>query len=327
MLSLSKRINLSPNDISTSDTLSLVEVFNVHNSSTYNILPVKTNQSDVLKQKNMRTTIILCLGLLMASLPVRAQNIYNQTDDESSLYASTKQVNQFIRRFNGEENFKGERLYPKDKKYRNQGLRKTYLTNLFDLSNSSLQAQKKAFISQVNSSSRPEYFDFYGGNWFAEVSAKFLFNGRMENVVMFLKLEKETGGYKWSYSGVYAGFFESYFKTTPPEKTKFIHPMSHEVDFMSLRKVFKNSKKIEHYAHDDYSPDYLSLFFYEIKKGKLVFQSITEVKFHVFQINNWYFEMKYFNRKGDNTGWLISNLIKIPEKDKASLIKSISHEN
>ncbi|NJO92403.1 MAG: hypothetical protein HC831_28115 [Chloroflexia bacterium] len=58
-----------------------------------------------------------------------------------------------------------------------------------------------------------------------------------------------------------------------------------------------------------------------------MFQSVEDVKFHVFQINNWYFEMQYFNRKGDNTGWLISNLIKIPEKDKASLIKSISHEN
>jgi hypothetical protein len=275
----------------------------------------------------MRTTIITCLGILLVFSSAQAQSIYNQTEDESSLYASTKQVNQFIRRFNGEEDFKGERLYPKDKKYRNQGLRKTYLNNLFDFENSSLQSSKKEFISQINSGSRPEYFDFYGGRWFAEVSAKFLFNGKEEDVVMFLKLEKETGGYKWSFTGIYARFFEQQFKTSPPTKTKFIHPMSHEVDFMSLRKVFKNSNKIEHYAHKDYSPDYLSLFFYEIKRGKLTFQSITNVKFHVFQINNWYFEMQYFNRKGDNTGWLISNLVKIPEKDKASLIKTISHEN
>ena len=173
----------------------------------------------------MRVLILVCLGLLLANPSSQGQNIYNQTDDESSLYASTKQVNQFIRRFNGEEDFKGKRLYPKDKKYRDVGLRKTYLINLFDGQNSSLNASKNDFVSQVNSSSRPEFFDFYGGDWFAEVSAKFLFNGRVEDVVMFFKLEKQTGGYKWSYSGVYASFFEQPFQTTPPEKTKFIHPI------------------------------------------------------------------------------------------------------
>jgi len=274
----------------------------------------------------MRTLILICFGLLLFP-SAQGQNIYNQTEDESSLYAATKQVNQFIRRFNGEEDFKGKRLYPKDKKYRDVGLRKTYLTNLFNSQNSSLLASKSEFIKQVNSNSRPEFFDFYGEDWFAEVSAKFVFNGKVQDVVMFFRLEKQTGGYKWSYSGVYASFLEQPFKTSPPDGTKFIHPMSHEIDFMSLRKVFRNSKKIEHYAHKNFTPDYLSLFFYEIKRGKLVFQSVTNVKFHVFQIKNWYFEMQYYNRKGDNTGWLVSNLVKIPEKDKASLIKSISHEN
>lgn len=275
----------------------------------------------------MRLKTLFLLGLLLACHWVQGQNIYNETESESSLYAATKQVNQFIRRFNGEENFKGKRLYPKDKKYRDINLRKTYLDILFNNENSSLNPLKVQFIKQVNSASYPEYFDFYGGDWFAEVSAKFLFNGKVKDVIMYFKLEKQSGGYKWSYSGVYASFFEAPFKTTPPDGVKFIHPMSHEIDFMSLRKVFKNSKKIEHYAHKKFKPDYLSLFFYEIKRGKLVFQSVNNVKFHVFQIKNWYFEMQYFNRTGENTGWLVSNLVKIPEKDKASLIKSISHEN
>lgn len=250
----------------------------------------------------------------------------NQAEDESSLYASTKQVNQFIRRFNGEEDLYGKRLYSKDKKYRDNSLRKRYIPDLFDQENSNLKPLQKEFLSSVNSNSNPQYFDFYGGNWFAEVSAKFIFYGKEQDVVMYFKIEKETGGYKWSYASVYASFFEEQFKTSPPTETKFIHPMSHEIDFMSLRKVFKNYKKIEHYAEKDYSPDFLSLFFYEVKRGNLVFQSVTEVKFHIFQIQDWYFEMQYFNRKGDNTGWLISNLIKIPEKDKASLIKTINHE-
>lgn len=277
----------------------------------------------------MRTLIIILVGILFLDTYVAAQSINNQAEDESDLYASTKQVNQFIRRFNGEEDLYGKRLYPKDKKYRNASLRKRYLQDLFNKQNSNLNSLKNQFIDDVNSKNYPLYFDFYGGKWYAEVTAKFLFHGKSEDVIMFFKMEKETGGYKWSFSGVYASFFEQQFKTSPPSVNKFIHPMSHEIDFMSLRKAFQNYKKMEHYTHKDFVPDYLTLFLYEVKKGNLVFQSgtISKVKFHVFQIKNWYFELEYFNRKGDNTGWLISNLIKIPEKDKASLIKSISHEN
>ena len=53
-------------------------------------------------------------------------------EDESKLYAETKQVNQFFRRFNGEEDEKGERYYPKDKQYRSEKLRRKYIGMLFD---------------------------------------------------------------------------------------------------------------------------------------------------------------------------------------------------
>jgi hypothetical protein len=247
-------------------------------------------------------------------------------DEEAALVASTKQVNQFIRRFNAEEDFKGNRLYPSDKKYRDISLRKTYLGNLVDQENNSLKQLYPDFSKDINSSSNPKYFDFYGGNWFAEVSAKFLYNGKEQDVLLFLKIEEENAGYKWSFIGAYAGFLDQEFKSSPPTDVKFIHPMSHEIDFMSLRKVFKNNTKIDYYATKEYSPDYLTVFFYLVKKGNLVFQDVNDVKFHIFQIENWYFEMQYFNRKGDNAGWLISNLLKVPEKDKASLIKSFYHE-
>ncbi|MFN8258000.1 MAG: hypothetical protein U0W24_20080 [Bacteroidales bacterium] len=275
----------------------------------------------------MKYFITIYAFLLLFTVNSVAQNYNNGKEDESMLYASTKQVNQFIRRFNGEEDLYGKRLYPKDKKYRDAALRKRYIPDLFDLENHSFDALKPDFIASVNAASKPLYFDFYGDKWFAEVSSKFLYNGKETDVLMYFRLEKENDGYKWSFTGAYASVFEQEFRTSEPTDVKFIHPMSHEIDFMSLDKVFKNNRQIEHYAEKDFEPDYLSLFFHEVKKGTLVYESVTDVKFHVFQIDNWYFEMQYFTRKGDNTGWLISNLIKIPEKDKAQLIKSINHEN
>jgi hypothetical protein len=78
---------------------------------------------------------------------------------------------------------------------------------------------------------------------------------------------------------------------------------------------------IEYYASKAFQPDYLSLFFYEVKKGTLKFKSVDNLKFHIFQINNWYFEVSWFNRSGKNTGWLISNLMYVTEKEKEHLLK------
>jgi hypothetical protein len=275
----------------------------------------------------MQLKIFLFVLLAVIAMPMEAQIISGvYQDEESALYASTKQVNQFIRRFNGEEDLYGKRLYPKDKKYRDQSLRKKFLEDIVNQENAGLTNITKEFSKDINSGTKPKYFDFYGSNWFAELSTKFKYNGKEQNVVLFLKLEEENTGYKWSFINAYAGFLEQEFYSAPPTEIKFIHPMSHEIDFMSLDKIFRNNTKIEHYAQKNYSPDYLTLFFSLVKKGNLVFQNVEDAKFHVFQIENWYFEMQYFSRKGDNTGWLISNLIKIPESDKASLIKSIYHE-
>jgi len=271
---------------------------------------------------------ISLIALLFIAIPlseIKAQK-YVQDEDISMLYASTKQVNQFIRRFNGEEDLYGKRLYPKNRKYRSVKLRKRYLKDLFDNQNFSISSSlKNEFVEEVTVQQNPSYYDFYGKNWFAEVNAKFLYQGKEENVILYFRIEKETGGYKWSMINAYwYGFDKLFYQKTSPEY-KFIHPMSHELGFMNLRKAFKHFKQMEYYTEKSFSPDYLTLFLYELKKGKFKFQSVSDVKFHVFQIKNWYFEMKNFNRKGDNSGWLISNLVKIPEKEKKSLIKLIKH--
>ncbi len=70
-------------------------------------------------------------------------------EDESRLYASTKQVNQFFRRFNGEEDEKGNRYYPRDKNYRSAKLRKKYLGILFDASNSGIKDDMKVQFAKA----------------------------------------------------------------------------------------------------------------------------------------------------------------------------------
>ena len=89
-------------------------------------------------------------------------------------------------------------------------------------------------------------------------------------------------------------------------------------DFENARNNFEKALK--------YKPDYLTLFIYEFKTGNLEYSTITRVKFHFFQIDGWYFELSEYNRKGNNSGWLISTLLKINASDKDILTKFIYHE-
>ena len=97
--------------------------------------------------------------------------------------------------------------------------------------------------------------------------------------------------------------------------------MSHELDFMNIYKAFKDEKYIEYYASQSFKPDYLTLLFYELKMGNMKYENIGQLKFHFFQVDGWYFEVSYFNRSGNNSGWLISKLYKIDEGEKEELIK------
>jgi hypothetical protein len=274
---------------------------------------------------NLIKRYLLVLLMIAISFSAVAQNsLGGITGDESALYAQTKQVNQFFRRFNNEEDRFGVRYYPGDEKYRSNDFRETYLNMLFDQSGSFIdQDIKKEFIEDVTRSGSPKFLEFHGGSWFAEVASSFNYYGSKENMLLFLQLEKENLGSKWVITNVYFNrFLRLFYKGEESEiENSFLHPMSHELDFMNIYKAFRDKNYVEYYASQTYQPDYLSLLFYEIKNGNMSFVSVGQMKFHFFQIDGWYFELSYFNRPGNNSGWLISKLYKITETEKEELVK------
>lgn len=264
--------------------------------------------------------------LFISSFHLRAQ-LVGEMEDESKLYAQTKLVNQFFRRFNGEEDEKGERLYPKDKQYQTLKLRKKYVGMLFDESNRGISSDLKAQFGKSVLETKPTFLDFHGKNWFAEVHTIFTMNGKEQPIILFMELENAQLGSKWVITKVYSDLFAPYFVRDTTKVGRFIHPMSHELDFMNLRKAFEHTDSVAQFASKKYTPDQLSVFLYEAKKGNLKFKTVTELKFHFFQIDGWYFEISEQNRSGYNTGWLISNLVKInSEADKNLLRKFLYYE-
>ena len=243
--------------------------------------------------------------------------------DETELYAMTKQMGQFMRRFNYEEDQFGYKINPKDPSYRNNEMRRKSLPILFDMEKYGSNPELQQYFIEDVTKDDSSYMTFLGGRWYSEVSTTFKYKGKDVQISLMLAVEKEGLGSKWVLTNVYFSEFNKMFPNGEiAEKEKhFLHPMSHELDFMNIYKAFKEPEVIEYYASNDYAPDYLTLFFYEIKKGTLVFQHVDAVKFHVFQIKDWYFEVSWFNRAGNNSGWLMSNIYYMPEKEKANLIK------
>ncbi len=245
---------------------------------------------------------------------------------EEVLLAETKQVNQFFRRFNCEESPLGERYYPGDELYHTPKLREEYLNMLFDQSSRTIDRRsREQFINEVMEASDPVYLDFHGGEWFAEVATTFRWQGRDETVILYMKLEEEEVGSEWVMTHAY---FEPFYRLFDANgqgavKPQFIHPLSHELDFMNLIKAFQNGGYPEIYTEQAYQPDYLTLLFYEIKRGNLSFKTVNQVKFHFFQVDGWYFELSDINRPGMNRGWLITQLSQLEPGNKDLLLKYI----
>ena len=250
-------------------------------------------------------------------------NLGDVQTDERALYTMTKQMSQFISRFNYEEDQYGKKISPDSPDYRNRAKRKTTLPLLFDMENQRTNGSLRDFFIADLTERDTNYFEFLGGKWYSEVSATFKWKGESVDISMIFAIEKENLGSKWVLTNIYFPEFSKLFpKGDIAEQQKhFLHPMSHELDFMNIYKVFKTPECIEYYASESYSTDYLTLFFYEIKNGNLVFEKVNSEKFHVFQIDNWYFEVSWFNRSGYNTGWLISNLIFLKDNEKEELLK------
>lgn len=264
--------------------------------------------------------------MLALCFKVVAQVIGNLGDvqvDEREFYTMTKQMGQFIHRFNYEEDQYGNRLYPGDKDYRNAAKRKDAIALLFDLENPRTSGTLRNYFIDDLTKNNNQFMEFLGGDWYSEISAKFKWKGQMVDISMIMALEKDGLGSKWVITNVFFSEFQKYFPQGElAEREKhFLHPMSHELDFMNIYKIFNDPQTVEYYASTDYHPDYLTLFFYEIKQGNLKFDHVESVKFHVFQIKNWYFEVSWLNRSGYNSGWLISNLIYLKENEKEALIK------
>lgn len=268
--------------------------------------------------------LLLICGIAILLLPntLSAQIVTEDDEIEQQLLASTKQLNQFFHRFNGEEDTKGREFEPEDRQYRNSRLRKRYLSILFDEENAGFsESLFDEFIEKVTSDDQPVFLDLHSKDWFAVVNTTFKYKGRSQPLTLYMQIQQEGLGYEWVIADLSFEPYKILFDKQRGETKEFLHPMSHELDFMNLRKAMVKGGSPESYTLADFKPDLLTVFLYDVKMGNLTFETVNRLNYHFFSVDGWYFSLNNFNRPGYNTGWLISDLVKVNAQQKADLQK------
>ena len=146
---------------------------------------------------------------------VFSQTIGDVQMDERSLYAMTKQMGQFISRFNHEEDQFGKRISPDSKAFRDNKQRRKSITSLFDKDFYNQTTLAKTFINDITSPDSADYMEFLGGHWYSEVSATFTYNNKDVDMILILALERAGKGSEWVLTNVLPTFSPTSFSNVP----------------------------------------------------------------------------------------------------------------
>jgi len=279
-----------------------------------------------LKMKNIpKLMIVLIFGL-------NSLYVYSQIDQPASenFKFRVKFIDEFFERFNFEEDaFIFEEL-------KKQGLtttRENMIISLFDQQQSWDTLQINQFISDLNNPQTRSTLELSDTNLFTVVNTTFNLKGKPIKIDLILQYQSNRGERAcWTIIGIKS---DTIFQPKPVAAVdttinadsinintiiqldgSFIRPTSQNVNFIDFVRVFKPRNNWENITPADSPIDRLSYFFALIDFRVLEFVQNNSITFHFLQIDNWIFEVDYFNRDESNSGWLISNLIKAKTADK-----------
>ena len=257
-----------------------------------------------------KLSFVLGLFLLLQTTLVKGQL---SPDEELNFALEVKQVDEFMERFN----FDRSTLLLKylTKNYPNaKWQRAELIRSLFNSERDNWDTtQIEAFIQQVTDPSKPVALDFYQKDWYAELECEVLFNGKVERPTLLLEIHTEPDlAAKWTIRGVKADFLVLSNKNS----MSFLNPISHSTDFMGLRKAMGDTANLPSYAFEEFQPDLLSIFMYELQNGAMQFKQVNHISYHFLQIDNWVLQVRRHLRDSRNSGWLIDDLFRATPAQK-----------
>ena len=260
--------------------------------------------------------------IILCSKAVCAQRMDFLSADNFAF--KVKQIDEFIDRFNnaGPAPIK---QYIREHYSVDSLSRTALIVSLFNREDTTWnEAEVREFVADVTREQGT--LDFYEGGWYAELDCTGQYKGKEENFTLVLSLEtlRRGRGSKWVIEGVSANFLELGYSQ---DQRRALNPASYGTDFMALMEALQDTANFRNYLSTRTQPSQLLLFFNELCEGQLVFQQVNDITYHFLQIDNWIFKVRDFNRDTANSGWLISELMKVTDVQKLQYQEKILYLN
>lgn len=257
------------------------------------------------------------LIILFCSI-AQAQNSWTWDDQVFALNVS--QIDEFIKRFNGESEIITQKK-PKNSFVKSL-TRKDLILSLFDRSVSIDTQQVRFFVTQVDQPKEKKFISFYDDNWYAKLECKIRYLGKPEKVTLTLKVESdENFSSKWVIRGIDAEFLRL---NISEDESLFLHPASEGTNFINIRELFSADKrKVKGFLYQNFHEGKIALFLNELIEGNIEYEYIEKITYHFLQVDNWAFMVHSVARPEPNSGWLISDIIKLTPEQKQMYKKTI----
>lgn len=251
----------------------------------------------------------------------KGQIIGNSPYDTNIFHMQTRQLNQFIDRFNNQD---PDFAFPDQIV---EGINLTKKMNILHITNQEDSAffndsLTTVFINTMANASNEFKLSYFDSDWYAVAECKVTCLGKEGVILLTLK---PTGspdkGYRWSIIGVNP--FLSFKSSEDTIIDNLLSPYNNEVNFVDLHHFFNKAEDQEDYFLENFEPDYLSLLMYAIKNDDIAFNGVNSISYHFLQLENWYFTINNYARPGNqNSGWLISSVNQINSNQKDYILKN-----
>jgi hypothetical protein len=265
------------------------------------------------KTHGLKLWIFISLFICQHRLFSQVYSNNEGANDKHFIY-EVKEIDEFFERFNDDPHSFLRGVYKAHHVKFNID-RRRLIKSLFNNENKSLDSVMiNKFISDVTKKNKPIYLNFYGGNWYAELTCKFRYNSSSIQIPVIMKVEvTQNKGSKWMIIAVGPSSLRSRIEVTEmvhsKTKTKFISPTSHGTNFVSLKRAFEDKENLSSYFEAPYfKRSHMMEFYNAVLNHEIEFQDVTKIRYHFLVADKWIFTVENFTREALNSGWLINHL-------------------
>lgn len=255
-------------------------------------------------KKIMYTLSLMIVMLLCNNVTIQSQILSIDSlskSDEINFMYHVKQIDEFMMRFNQEQLV----VSPE----RDSLWKEKNLIFLFDKQTYSLN--QDCADSMINAIVRDSLkIHFYDTTWCALATCQVKYKKTIDTIQIVLQTEHvEDYIYKWVIKDAFGDLLE----LNPRQNSEQlrISPVDNEINFMSLASICThNAVNITRYNDKNYKVSSIDVFNTLIYTGQLHIEHVIDLEYHFFNVKDYSFVVRYFNRNEPNSGWLISSVRK-----------------